>query len=57
MKETNNLLFWVIGLPMAAIVWIAMVGPEAGITSLFFMLVSLGVVLLIQRQMGSKGGN
>jgi len=49
-KEANALLFWVIGLPMAAIIWIAMVGVEAGVTSLLCAAVSAATMLFIKNR-------
>ena len=54
MKAANNLLFWVIGLPMVAVIWIAMVGPETGLMTLGFMLFSLGTVFLIRKLSGHQ---
>jgi hypothetical protein len=49
-KEANALLFWVVGLPMMAIIWIAMVGVEAGVASLLCAAVSGAIVLLIKNR-------
>jgi hypothetical protein len=53
-KEANNLLFWIIGLPLVAIVWIGMVGPETGLIPLLFMLVSLAIVLFVRKSFGPE---
>ncbi len=46
MKQANQLLFWLIGLPVGAIVWIAMVGPKIGIFTLLAAFACLGIIVL-----------
>jgi hypothetical protein len=41
---------WVIGLPMGALIWLAMVGPTAGAISLTCALVSFGALMFFKKK-------